>query len=104
MEVVDSCFRGYQVYQEICTPVSDDYLNCKSNRDKTEDRHVVASCMLTGSHCGWLAQFHPCAQHFRRDGMIDCIGEGIRRYPSNLLQGRMEIPCKLVFYKRTQIL
>ena len=40
--VIDSGVRGYHKYQEIWTPVSGDYLNCKQERDNTEDRLAVA--------------------------------------------------------------
>ena len=42
--VVDCCMRGFHVYQEIWTPVIDECLHCKRERDNVEDRHAVAVC------------------------------------------------------------
>ena len=40
-----------------------------------------------------------------KNGTIDCVAIGRRKYSSDLLQGGLEIPCKLIFNgKRDDIL
>ena len=56
--VVDSCVRGYHMYQEIWTPVSGNYLNCKRERDNTEDRHAVAVCKPEDVVVAWPQASH----------------------------------------------
>ena len=91
--IIDSCVHGYHVYQEIWTPVSGKYL-----RDNTEDRYAVAVCKLEDvvyhvpRAISWL-----CSAFIKLGGVIDYIVEGTRHHSSNLPQGGMEIPCKLVF-------
>jgi len=80
--VVGSCVRGYHIYQEIWTPVIGEHLNCKRERDNTEDRYAVAVCKAEDVVVGHVPRTISClcSAFIRRGGVIDCIVEGARRF------------------------
>jgi len=80
--VVESCVRGYHIYQEIWTPVIGEHLNCKRERDNTEDRYAVAVCKAEDVVVGHVPRTISClcSAFIRRGGVIDYIVEGARRF------------------------
>ena len=78
MEVaVESCVRGYHVYQAVWVPV---HLNCKREMGNAEDRYAVAVCKLGDEVVGHMPQTISCmySSFIRRGGVIHCIMEGAR--------------------------
>ena len=95
---IESCVRGFHIYQNVWTPVVGEVLGCRRETTNTEDRYAVAvykSEEVVGHVPRKISCL--CAAFIRRGGAICCTVEGGRRYSSDLLQGGMEIPCKLTF-------
>ena len=96
---VESCIRGFHMYQDTWTPVIGEELHCAREGKNIHDhyavvvkkeRHVVgqvprkvsAACTLFLQKGGDLKGRITAARH---------------RYSTDLPQGGLEIPCKLVF-------
>ena len=87
---VSSCIRGYHVYGITCTAVLGEQLLCDREPANVVDRYAVAAKMPgTGAR--------RCSMFILQGGTIKATVIGRRRYLSDLVQGGLEIPCKLTF-------
>ena len=95
---MDSCMRGFHVYQDVWTLIIGKVLACRRETTNIEDKYAIAMYkteeVVGHVPCKILFLF---AAFIRRGGTIYCTVEGTQRYSSNLAQGDMEIPCKLTF-------
>ena len=101
--VIDAAIRGYHVYKEIWpNPIDDEQLICEREVGNSHDPLAVAiKKLIDGSNTivGHVPRrISPlCSVFIRRGGSITCIVDGPRRYSSDLPQGGLELPCKLLF-------
>ena len=94
---VESCVRGFHVYQDVWVPVIGETLLCRRETDNSEDRYAVAYYKSEEvGHVTWKIS-HLCAAFLRRGRAMKGTVTGTCRYSSDLEQGGMEIPCKLTF-------
>ena len=95
---MDSCVRGFHVYQDVWNPIIGKVLACRRQTTNIEDRYAIAvyKAEEVVGHVPRKILFL-CAAFIRRGGTIYCTVEGNRRYSNDLAQGGMEIPCKLTF-------
>jgi len=92
-----SCVRGFHVYSTIWNPTLGEILPCRRELTNVTDRYAVA-VLESGTIVGHLPRkFSKIFSLFiRRGGNITCEITGRRRYSRDLVQGGMEVPCKLV--------
>ena len=95
---VDSCVRGYHVYEGIWAAALGEQIGCVREPLNAMDRYAVAP-KKHGAVIGHLPQkiSRICLLFIRRGGTIECTVTGTRRYSSDLPQGGLEIPCTLLF-------
>lgn len=97
---IQSCVRGYHVYQEVWTASEGDELICVRQPTNDMDRYAVAT-LLKGTSCvvGHLPRklSKLCSCFLRKGGLITCTVNGTRRHSSDLPQGGLELPCMLSF-------
>ena len=100
---LDSAIRGFHVYQSIWVPVLNEQLGTYQEHGNTEDLFAVAVCKEDTAGSGGLKVGHVpreiarlCWYFLEHDGEIVCTVTGTRRR-SPLVQGGLEIPCKLKF-------
>ena len=89
---VESCVHGFHVYQDVWLPVMGETLLCHRETDNLEDRHAVAY-YKSEEVVGHILR----SAFLRRGGVIRGTVTGSRQYSSDLEQGGMEIPCKMIF-------
>ena len=93
--MVDSCVRGFHVYQDIWTSVTGERLSCETEESNKFDPYAVAirkSANVTGHISA------ACSLFIQRGGTLSCIIVNTRReYSTNLPQGGLQIPCKFEF-------
>ena len=100
---VELMIRGYHEYKSIWeNPSSDDKLICKCEIGNAHDTYAVSIKKdISGetSTVGHIPRMISsiCSIFIRRGGTIHCTVNGPRRYSSDLLQGRLEVPCILNF-------
>ena len=96
---MDSCIRGYHVYEEIWTAVFGEQLYTEREIGNVVDRYAVAVKKDSGETVGHLPKkiSRMCSMFMQEGGEILCIVIGNRRYSSDLVQGGLEIPCTLLF-------
>ena len=96
---VDSCIRGYHVYQDTWTPLVGEELHCKREEENIQDRYAVV--VKKGSaRVGHMPRkvSAVCTLFLHKGGTLKCRITAVhRRYSIDLPQGGLEIPCKLVF-------
>ena len=95
---VDSMIRGYHEYQEIWEAEDGEVLLCKREIGNRHDLYAVATVkddVVVGHVPRRISLV--CAIFIRRGGCITCRVTERRRYSADLVQGGMEIPCKLTF-------
>ena len=94
----DCCVRGCHVYGRVWDAVIDEHLTCRRETTNESDRYAVA-VLKDGNVKGHLPRkvSRICSLFLRRGGIISCEVTGTRRYSADLLQGGLEIPCKLLF-------
>ena len=93
-----SCVRGYHVYQDVWSASVGEVLPCERESTDSTDRYAVA-VTKDGVVIGHLLRkvSRVCSLFLRRSGRIHCRVTGGRRYPIDLPQGGLEIPCRIVF-------
>ena len=93
-----SVIRGHHFYQRIWTPEIVEYLVCERQPTNSIDRYTVA-VVKDNIIVGHLprAQSKIYSLFLFRNGTIDCIVIGARRYSADLPQGGLKVTCKLVF-------
>ena len=93
-----SVIRGHHVYKDIFTPTIGKTLQCRRESGNSYDLYAVATiendAIVGHVPCNISV---PCDLFLRKGGSISCIITGVRRYSSDLAQGCLEVPCKLVF-------
>uniref|UniRef100_A0A1X7TG99 Ubiquitin-like protease family profile domain-containing protein n=1 Tax=Amphimedon queenslandica TaxID=400682 RepID=A0A1X7TG99_AMPQE len=101
---IDSCVRGFHVYQDIWTPVLHEELDCERERGNIEDLYAVA-VKKNGHVVGHIPRKISaiCSTFIRRGGCIICTVTGSRRYSRDLVQGGLEIPCITTFITDSEI-
>ena len=99
----DSCIRGYHLYQAIWTAVVGECLVCQREPLNSSDRYAMA-VMKDDVVVGHLPRHlsRVLSLFLLRNGIIECIITGARRYSSDLPQGGLEIPCKLIFHGKKE--
>ena len=100
---IASCVRGHHVYQEQWTAAVREILECKRERGNATDMYAV-SVTKQGTIVGHLPRkiSRVCALFIRRGGKICCQITARRRHSSDLPQGGLEIPCRLLFYGKDE--
>ena len=95
---IDSCVRGYHVYQLRWTAVVGEELTCRREPGNASDPFAVA--VIKGSEIvGHVPRSFSCICNLllRRGGTLSCCITGNRRYSSDLPQGGLELPCSYKF-------
>jgi len=97
--VVESCVRGFHVYQDIWTPTIGERLPCETEDRNPMDPYAVAikKRMVVIGHvlCKISAA---CFLFIQRGGALDyIIMDSHHQYSSDLPQGGLQIPCMLEF-------
>ena len=99
LHVVDSCIRGFHVYQDIWTPVTGECLSCETEESNAFDPYAVAirkSANVIGHVPRRISA--ACSLFIQRGGTLTCIIVDTRRqYSTDLPQGGLQIPCKFEF-------
>ena len=90
---------SYHEYQSVWSAVVGEELQCRIELSNPHDLFAVAVCKLDGTVVGHVPRriSSICSSFSRQGGTITCKVMGPRRYLTDLVQGGLEIPCKLVF-------
>ena len=90
--------RGYHVYRDVWEAAVGQTLPCQREAGNPHDPYAV-SVTEGGTIVGHVprAISAVCSLFLRRNGTILCEVTGTRRKSSDLPQGGLEIPCKLIF-------
>ena len=85
------------MYQAIWVAAVGEELACEREPTNSSDRYAVA-VLKGGVIIGHLPRkiSKMCSLFLRRGGSISCVVSGARRYSSDLPQGGLEVPCKLL--------
>ena len=95
---IDSMVRGYHVYKDVWNATLDEELPCEREMDNTADRFAVAvkkDAVVVGHVAKKISSI--CSMFIHRGGSIVCTVTGFRQFSDDLVQGGLEIPCKLTF-------
>ena len=94
---MESCIRGFHVYQDIWTPATGERLACQAEDSNSFDPYAVAirrDADVIGHVPHKISA--ACSLFVRRGGTLTCIIIDCRRqYSADLSQGGLQIPCKL---------
>ena len=99
----ESCVRGYHRYRELWDAVVGEELGCQRERGNATDMYAVAvikDSTIVGHLPRKISKI--CALFIRRGGAIHCRVTGRRKYSTDLPQGGVEIPCLLLFVKKSK--
>ena len=98
-----SCIRGHHIYYPVWTSYVEEQLVCIREPLNSIDRFAVA-VKKDDSVVGHLPKkiSKICLLFLRRRGSIRCRVTGSRRSSADLMQGRMEIWCVLLFSGSTK--
>ena len=91
--MVESCIRGYHVFQHIWAPIHGEVLSCSREHGNRSDPFAVA--LKKGEDIvGHVPRRFSCARSLflQSGGLLVCKVSGDRRYSRDLPQGGMEIP------------
>ena len=97
----DSAIRGHHIYKEIWpNPNIGEQLHCKMEHGSIHDMYAVAVTrdredIIVGHLPRNIST--PCHLFLRKGGNISCVVNGARRFSADLVQGGLEVPCRLVF-------
>ena len=95
---LNSAIRGHHVYKEIWNPFIGEELQCKMEHGNVHDMYAVAVTredIVVGHLPRNIST--PCHLFLRRGGNIACVVNGARRFSADLIQGGLEVPCRLTF-------
>ena len=94
----NSIVRGHHIYKETWNPFVGEELQCKIEHGNVHDIYAVA-VIREDIVVGHLPRniSTPCHLFLRKGGIISCVINGARRYSADLIQGGLEVPCRLVF-------
>ena len=96
---MESCVRGYHIYQSVWMPVLREDLICLREPFNSVVKYAV--CVKKDNDIiGHLPKkiSRICSRFLRRGGSISCTITGRRRYSSDLSQGGIEIMRSLLFH------
>ena len=95
---MESCVRGYHVYQNTWASIHGECLRCSRERSNRADPFAVAVAKGEDT-VGHVPRRFSCATNFfiQSGGVVMCEISGDRRYSRDLPQGGMEIPCVYTF-------
>ena len=99
----DSCIRGYHVYRSIWTPTNGEVLVCAretGNRHDPFSVKVIKSATIVGHLPKRISS--TCSLFLRMGGSISCEVTGPKQYSADLIQGGLEIPCRLMLSSSTK--
>ena len=100
-----SAIRGYHIYKEIWpNPNIGEQLNCKMEHGNIHDMYAVAVTrdqedIVVGHLPRNIST--PCHLFLRKGGNVLCVVNGARQFLVDLVQGGLEVPCRLVFQGST---
>ena len=95
---VDAMIRGYHEYRQIWEAEDGEVLQCQRETGNRHDLYAVATVkndVIVGHVPRLISSL--CSIFIRRGGSITCTVTGRCRYSADLVQGGIEIPCKLTF-------
>jgi len=94
----ESSVQGYHIYQEIWEASCGQTFPCLREEGNPFDPFAV-SVVRTGDIIGHVPRriSAACSLFLRNGGSIQCTVTGSRRYSRDLVQGGLEVPCKLTF-------
>ncbi len=95
---VPSCVRGHHVYKNTWSPILGDTLLCERETNNNRDRYAVAVLkqrIVVGHLPEKISKL--CSLFLRREGAVEVVVIGHRRYSRNLPQGGLEVPCDVIF-------
>ena len=99
LHVVESCVRGFHMYQDIWTLTTGERLSCQTEDSNAFDPYAVAirkSANVIGHVPRKISA--ACSLFIQRGGTLTCIIiDSRRQYSTDLPQGSLQIPCKLEF-------
>ena len=96
--IFESMVRGYHVYKHVWDANIGETLSCEVESGNASDPYAVAvkeGSTIVGHVPRAISAV--CNLFLRRGGTIVCHVNGTKRYSADLVQGGLEIPCKLVF-------
>jgi hypothetical protein len=101
---IDSCARGFHVFQELWTPQIGETLQCVEDNNR-EDPFAVAvkKGNTTVGHVPRKISC-VCTLLLKHGGTIECVITDNRRRSIDLPQGDLEVPCTLKFQGSPQFL
>ena len=94
----NSVIRSHHIYKEIWNPFLGEELQCKMEHGNVHDIYAVAvtrNDIVVGHLPRNIST--PCHLFLRKGGTISCVINGARRYSADLVQGGLEVPCRLIF-------
>ena len=98
---VESFVRGHHVYMQEWTPFIAEKLECEREEASEQDPYAVAIVKRTAGRRTKIVGHVPRristpGLFLQRSGNIKCTITEARRYSSDLLEGRLEVPCTLL--------
>ena len=96
--ILDSCVRGYHVYQDLWNATPGETLTCA--REQGNRNNIFALAVKSDGYIVGHVPRHIsciCTLFICRGGVLNCLTTSSRRYSRDLLQGGMEIPCQYIF-------
>ena len=78
--------------------IIEEELFCQCEPSKIEDPHAVA-ILKDGLSVGHVVRkiSTMCSMFLRKRGLMNCMITGLKQCSSDLVQGEIEVPCKLTF-------
>ena len=100
--LLSSNIHGYCVYQDIWTPVIGEELTCVRELGNMIDKYAVVVLRDNSTVVGHLPRTlsRMCSLFLLCGGVIICGVTGARRHCYCISEGRLDIPCKLIFRKK----
>ena len=97
------CTCGHHIYKDVWTPVVNEELSCRREKGNTSDLYTVAIINIIVGHlpCRISAAYNLFIQ---REGAVVCKVTGLCHYSSDLPQGGLEVPCRLVFLGTSKLI
>ena len=105
---IPSCIWGHHIYKDIWWLVVGERLECIQETRNIKDRYAVvkttpSDTSLSTSIVGHLLKIsHLSSLFIQRGGLISCTVTGKQRHTSDLPQGCLEVPCKVI-YRSTDV-
>ena len=84
------CIQGYHVYKEVWEAAVGESLVCEREPKNASDQYALAVKKE-------LSQDIFLERYLRLGGTIECTVTGRRKYSADLANGKLEVPCSLLF-------